>query len=370
MRLADASVGMDARMWDHPGIGRYVRELAARLVPAAEAKRFALLAPPRFAEAFGPAPRHAEFRNAYSKIYGLDEQFEIPGLSKDLDLLHVPHFNVPVFRKKALVVTVHDLTYLREPGASKRRFARQYADYLFRQIVKKAAAVLTVSDFTRRDLLAAFPKLDAAKVFVTHEAASPLFGPVDDAELLARVRGRLGLARPFVLFVGSLKPHKNVSTLVQAVDELRREKGMDHELVLVGRPDPSNKALAALIAQSPFVRALGELSDDDLVPLYNLADAFVLPSFREGFGLPALEAMACGTPVLVSDRSSLPEVVGDAGLVFDPRQVDALTELLYNVLRNRQLRENMSKSGIERAAQFSWERAAEETLRVYERVLS
>lgn len=370
MNLSDASIGMDARMWDHPGIGRYIRELAAKLVPTAEAKRFALLAPPKFKEAFGPAPSHAEFRNAYSKIYGLDEQFEIAGLSKDLDLLHVPHFNIPIFRKKPLVVTIHDLTYLREPGAAKRRFARQYADYLFKKIAKKAAAVITVSEFTRRDLLAAFPKLDPKKVFVTHEAASPLFGVIEDAELLARVRTRLGLVKPFVLFVGSLKPHKNVPMLIQAVDELRREKGMDHELVLVGRPDPSNKALASLIAQSPFVRALGELSDDDLVPIYNLADAFVLPSFREGFGLPALEAMACGTPVLVSDRSSLPEVVGDAGLVFDPRQVDALTELLYNVLRNGQLRKNMKQSGRVRAAQFSWERAAEETLRVYERVLS
>jgi glycosyltransferase involved in cell wall biosynthesis len=361
---------MDVRMWDHPGIGRYVRELTAKLVPAADAKCFALLATPRFAEAFGPAPRHAEFRNAYSKIYGLDEQFEITGLSKDLDLLHVPHFNIPVFRKKPMVVTIHDLTYLREPGASKRRFARQYADFLFKKIVKKAAAVITVSEFTRGDLLATFPKLDSAKVFVTHEAASPLFGVIEDAELLAHVRTRLGLVKPFVLFVGSLKPHKNVPALIQAVDELRRRKGMDHELVLVGRPDPSNKALFSLIAQSPFVRALGEISDDDLVPLYNLADAFVLPSFREGFGLPALEAMACGAPVLVSDRSSLPEVVGEAGLVFDPRQVDALTELLYNVLRNRQLRENMKQSGRERAAQFSWERTAEETLRVYERVLS
>ncbi len=370
MRIQDASIGMDARMWDHPGIGRYVRELTAKLVPAAQVKRFALVAAPGFKEAFGPAPRMVEFRNAYSKIYGLDEQFEIAGLSKDLDLLHVPHFNIPVFRKKPLVVTVHDLTYLRESGAAKRRFARQYADLLFKKIAKKAAAVITVSEFTRRDLLSAFPKLDPAKVFVTHEAASPLFGVIEDEGLLARVRTRLKLVRPFVLFVGTLKPHKNVPMLIQAMDELRREKRMDHELVLVGRPDPSNKALVSLIAQSPFVRALGELSDDDLVPLYNLADAFVLPSFREGFGLPALEAMACGTQVLVSDCSSLPEVVGDAGLVFDPRQVDALTELLYNVLRNSQLRENMRRSGRERAAQFSWERAAKETLRIYEQVLS
>jgi glycosyltransferase involved in cell wall biosynthesis len=175
-------------------------------------------------------------------------------------------------------------------------------------------------------------------------------------------------SKPFVLFVGTLKSHKNVPALLDAMERVRR-RGLDHELVLAGKKDKRSGELLSRISRLSWVRVLGEVTDPALCCLYNLADLFVLPSFREGFGLPVLEAMACGAPVICSNRSSLPEIAGDAALFFDPLRVDALEELIYNVLINRELREKMSKAGMDRARHFSWEKTAQKTLEVYRRVL-
>jgi len=368
-------IGMDARMWGHPGIGRYIRELSSHLLREPFEGEFIFLADPQFKEkglegvrANGAA---VSYRRAKSGIYSLNEQFEIPRLARDLDLLHVPHFNAPVFFKGKMVVTIHDLIYFHNLGASKSRFARAYLSFLLKSIQKKAGAVITVSEYTKKDLLKNFPSFRPELVFVTYEAASPIFTKLEDKERLERVRQKRALKKPFVLFVGSLKAHKNIPTLIKALDYLRAKKGLEHELVLVGRGDSAhhNKELVDLMFGHAFVRYLGELEDEELVSLYNLADLFVLPSFWEGFGLPVLEAMACGTPVASSDRTSLPEIVGDAGRLFNPDRVDALIDVLYNILANNELRKKMSSMGIERAKLFSWQRLAAQTLGIYRKAL-
>ena len=178
------------------------------------------------------------------------------------------------------------------------------------------------------------------------------------------------MQNPFVLFVGSLKTHKNISVLIQAVECLRFEKKIAVDLVIVGRRDIKNKVLWNVLQEKQaFIHYLGELPDADLALIYNLACVFVLPSLREGFGLPVLEAMACGTPVIVSDRASLPEIAGTAGLVFDARRVDELSALLYNVFSDEALRRRLKSAGLARAQEFSWRKTAEKTLDAYERVL-
>ena len=310
-----------------------------------------------------------ELLRSASKPYSLREQWELFNFSRRHDLLHVPHFNIPVFGAKKLVVTVHDLIYLKDKRYSASGLGRAYVRMMFKKIEKKADAVLTVSEYTKADLLHSFPGL-RGRVFVTYEGASALFRPIHDREELRRIQNKYSLHPPFVLFVGSLKSHKNVSVLIEAMAALKNEKRSEQELVLVGRKDEKEKGLLALIRKnSSFVKTLGEVSDEDLAVLYNLAEVFVLPSLWEGFGLPALEAMACGTPVLSSDRSSLPEVVGQAGSLFDPTRVDALKELLYTVLESRPLREKMSEMGLVQAKKFSWDKTADSTLDVYERVL-
>jgi glycosyltransferase involved in cell wall biosynthesis len=344
-------IGIDARMWDHPGIGRYLRELTGALHAEPFEHEIALIA--------GRSP-----------IYSLAEQWEVPWRARNADLLHVPHFNIPVLFGGRLVVTIHDLTYFHAPDVSASRFAKPYVTWLLGAVRRNARAVLTVSEYTKRDLLEHFPGIRAESVFVTHEAAAPEFRKLADPEALARIAAKYSLRQPFVLFVGSLKKHKNVPALIEAVGRLRRAKGIPHELVLTGKRGSADGELTALIDRSPFVRHLGEAEGHDLPGLYNLAEVFVLPSFREGFGLPVLEAMACGTPVIASDRTSLPEVAGEAGLLFDPDHIDALESVLYNVLNNKELQKKMSQNGIEQAKKFSWQKTAQETLDVYRQVLS
>ena len=344
-------IGIDARMWGHPGIGRYLRELSGAM--AAE-----------------PFEHELFYIRGRAKIYGLAEQWEIPWKARHFDLLHVPHFNIPVLFNGKLVVTIHDLTYFHSPEVSKSPLAKLYVTWLLRTIRKKARAILAVSEYTKKDLLETFPGIPENLVFVTHEAAAPEFRKIEDENALARIRGKYSLNRPFVLFVGSLKKHKNVPALIEAVARLKERKNIPHELVLTGKSGPTEKELTALIGRHDFVRMIGEAEGRDLPGLYSLAEAFVLPSFREGFGLPVLEAMACGTPVVVSNRTSLPEVAGDAGLLFDPERIDALEDVLYNVLNNNELRKNMIQRGFEQAQRFSWKRTAEQTLQVYRQALS
>ncbi len=352
-------------MWGHPGIGRYIRELASALCETGPSELLTLLLPPEATS----IPRGPRIRRSAAGIYGVREQIELPFLTRPFDLLHVPHFNIPLAYSGKMIVTVHDLLYLHDAKSSRFGLGRFYAELFFRAIRRKAALVIAVSYYTKTDLCRRFPKLQSDRVVVVHEAASPRFQPIHDKERLDAARARHLLHRPFVLFVGSLKRHKNVALLIEAMARLKQKKEFPHELVLVGKPDTRYTEPQRLIARHSFVRHLGCLPDEELVNLYNLAELFVLPSLHEGFGLPVLEAMACGTPVAAADGTSLPEILGDAGALFDPARVDALEDVLYNVLTNRERREEMSKKGIDRAAQFSWQKTASRTWDLYRRAL-
>ena len=366
-------IAVDIRMWHHAGIGRYLRELVAELLSQTNSYEFIFLGGLSQKEDIRKIcfdrKRKFSYRETRSKIYSLAEQWEIRQKAKGADLLHVPHFNVPVLCDKRLVVTIHDLIYLHRSESSLGFLGRSYLHFLLKRIEKKSAFILTVSEATKKELLEFFPKIPREKICVTHESCSPIFKRAESLAVFSETKAKFSLTKPFVLFVGSLKIHKNIPTLIRAIKALREKNGLDHELVLVGREDLKNKDLLRLIRANPFVRPLGALSDPELLGLYHLADTMVLPSFREGFGLPVLEAMACGTPVIASNQSSLPEVVGDAGLLFDPSQVDELVTVLYNVLSSKELRDKMSKNGLNRAKLFSWEKTARETLEVYQKAL-
>ena len=358
-------------MWAHAGIGRYVSELAGAFLDLDTELELSFLSPPGFKERLSEVHPQADprvFKKTHSGIYGIAEQFEVAIRTLDADLLHVPHFNIPVLSPKKLVVTIHDLIYL-DPDTLRSSLGRAYARFLFEAVEKKASAIITVSEATRQALLARFSRLRSDKLFVIPEAVSGSIRRAERSSAIEKVRSAYGLTEPFVLFVGSLKPHKNIGTLIEAMRRMSSGDRVSRRLVIVGRADARHPEILKEISGSPFVRYLGEVADADLSNLYSAADLFVLPSFCEGFGLPVLEAMACGAPVLVSDRASLPEVAGNAAMTFDPERIDALSELIYNVLENKHLREKMSIMSLERAAQFSWTRTARETLRVYQKVL-
>ena len=352
------SVALDARMWSHAGIGRYTRELVEAIERVRPETRLRLLGDGR-----------ADFIRTRSRVYSLGEQFEIPRLAGDAALLHSPNFNFPLFWKKKLAVTIHDLTYRHDVSAARSRKARAVFTFFLSRLPRHADAVITVSEFTKRDLLEHCPRLKPERVHVIHEAASPVFRSLRDEAFLSAFRRRFNLHRPFILSVGSIRPHKNLPVLIDAVARLREEKGIEHEIILVGKSSPDFSRLNARIDRAPHVRSLGVVDDETLLGLYNLADLFVMPSLREGFGLPLVEAMACGTPVCASDATSIPEILAGAGQLFDPRRVDAVSEAIYNVLKNRDLQKKMTLAGLERAKTFSWDLAAGRTLAVYDELL-
>jgi len=361
-------IGLDLRMWAHPGIGRYMRELFGAMFKQEDPKRFVYLAHEGDEPSIFEALRGGRFVPARSKIYSLAEQSELSKFSREAGLLHVPHFNAPLACRSKLVVTIHDLIYLKEKRFSGNPLAKLYVRALLGGIQKNANAVIAVSDFTRRDLVLTFPGL-ADRTSVIHEAASSNF-LAGDARSAADVREKFGLSGEYALFVGSLKAHKNLPVLLDAFDSLWRKADIPAQLVIVGRKDPKETALLERIERSrAYVNYLGEQPDETLSALYRGARTLVIPSLWEGFGLTAIEAMASGTPVISSDRASLPEVVGDAGLLFDPESAEQLEAHLTRIFKNDMLRNTLSRQGLERAKNFSWKKAALETLAVYEKVL-
>ncbi len=290
-------------------------------------------------------------------------------LVPDATLFHATeHLLLPV-RGVPTVLTVHDLIFRHLPEHHKP-LNRWYLNATLPLYCRRADHIIVVSEATRRDLMAAY-NLPAEKITVIHEAADPRFKlPAPGA--VARVRMSYGLPEEYLLYVGTIEPRKNLPRLLHAWEPLYMA-GEAPPLVIVGRRGWLADDFYAALERSPCREAVqftGYVRDEDLPALYAGATAFVFPSLYEGFGLPLLEAMACGTPVACSNGSSLPEVVGDAALTFDPTEVAEITQALRRLLHEPELRESLRERGLQRAAQFSWERAARETLAVYRKLLS
>ncbi len=274
-------------------------------------------------------------------------------------------FNPP-FSK---IITIHDLTFLHslKPASMKGKI---YRKLIYSQILKGMDRIIAVSQATERDLVKYF-KLPEEKIRVIYEAVDERFKPLGEGEI-AEVKQKYALDFPFILYVGLLMPKKNIPNLIRAYHKLR-ETDLRHKLVIVGRkvPKTSTAEIFETVDRLNLQRDViftEYVPGDDLPGLYNAADLFVFPSLFEGFGLPPLEAMACGTPVITSNVTSLPEVVGDAGITVNPYDADRLAEAMHEVLTNEGLREEMIEKGLKRAKTFSLEKEARETLRVYEEV--
>jgi glycosyltransferase involved in cell wall biosynthesis len=356
-------IGFDARMITHPGIGRYIKCLVPELIKKAPEDEFVLFGDPERLKGLANAPnvRVIEWK---ASIYSVQEQLSFPYDKEDIDLVHVPHFNIPIFCKTKMVVTIHDLIYILFPRSVRSPLARLYARVCMSAALKKASKIITVSKHTTEDLVKVFGKRYEEKIKTVYEAAGKNFKRIDDKGALEGIREKFNLSEKIILYVGSVKPHKNVSGLLEAYARLQK-RGISHQLVIVGRWDRKEDHLKSIIDKNNGINYIGEVSSDDLVALYNLSDALIHLSFYEGFGLTVLEAMQCGTPAIISEATSLPEVAGDAGLAVSPLNIGQIADTVYNVLVHKEMREGMIKTGLERAKQFSWEKTARETLEIY-----
>jgi glycosyltransferase involved in cell wall biosynthesis len=287
-----------------------------------------------------------------------------------LDLLHSPDFIPPAFGYDRSVITVHDLTFLYYP-----RFltpeSRRYYNEQIEWAVEQADHILADSHATRDDLTSLLD-VKPSKITVIHLAADSSFRPMSETTA-RRVADQYHLEPGFLLFVGTLEPRKNVPGLLLAYRMLLDQAITSEPLVLIGGKGWLYEEIfdrAEALDLSEHVHFLHGVPDGHLPGLYNAASVLTAPSFYEGFGLPVLEAMSCGTPVVAANRASLPEVLGDAGHLVDPERPEEMAEALTRVLTEHSERERMRKSGLERAKAFSWERVARETRAVYQEVLS
>lgn len=282
------------------------------------------------------------------------------------DILHAPILIVPPRKRVPLVVTVFDLTFLMFPHQHLRS-TRVLLGSGLRRAVRSADAFLAISENTKRDLVR-LCGISPDRIHVTPLAADPLFRPSADNGALARH----GIDRPYVLYVGTLEPRKNIAVLLRAFAALQDEGVLEETLlVLAGAKGWMYDEIFALITQLGLrdrVRTLGYVADEDLPVLYSEAQVFVYPSLFEGFGLPVLEAMQCGAPVITTNVSSLPEVAGDAGVLISPDDVAGLTRELRGILSEPERRADLRGRSLARAALFSWQKTAQLTAEVYQEV--
>lgn len=282
------------------------------------------------------------------------------------NLLHV-QYTAPVYCPVPFVVSVHDVSFLERPEyfTLPRRVQLQTT---VSRTVKRAARILTVSEFSRQRILASYP-VDPAKIEVIYNAVSPHFRPVSPKAAFNCVSGNFGVQWPYILSVGDLQPRKNQIGLIAAYEELiARYPQLPHHLVLVGKPTwfaPKVYEAAEKSAVASRIHFTDFVNDEDLLHLYNAAEIFVFPSFYEGFGLPILEAQACGRAVACSNTSAMPEVADSAALFFDPNSRTEILNAMRDLLLDTELRQRMERLGLKNAARFSWEKSARQTLDVY-----
>ena len=357
------------------GIGRYTRGLVRALASMDSSGEYVLLvskdAPAddfRWPENF--RSRRLPLSDRIAAILWQRLRLPIPVeiFSGPLDIYHSPNYALPPIRSSAAIVTIHDLSFWKFPEYAEPSL-RAYLMSVVQKSTARAEHILADSEATRQDvvdLLCAPPE----KVSVVYSGVEPRFRPVPDMVSGVREKYNLGDA-PFVLSLGTLEPRKNFDGLVRAFGLMKRAHRLPHHLVIAGGKGWQYDGIFREVEHSPYreqIHMPGFVEDEDLPAFYTAADLFAFPSHYEGFGLPPLEAMACGTPVVAAKNSSLPEVLGEAALWVSAEDEGGIAEGMARLLSDEQLRRSLIASGLRRARQFTWERGAARLLEVYQRV--
>ncbi len=360
------------------GIGNYIRSLVDAMLAQDRNNRYILLSsqPPQQGRTFpsveNVSARRIPIPERYLNI--LWYRWQLPPyanwFSGHVDIYHGPDFVLPPFsRRPRTVVTIHDLAFLEHPEYAVPSLAA-YLNQVVPRTARRADVVATVSQASAQALTRHL-EIPAEKIVVIPPGVGSTFHRISDPLLLEATRHKYGLKHPFVLAVGTKEPRKNHLGLIRAFHQAQSQRPRPRMLVIVGGPgwlyEETEQEVARLKLEQK-VRFLGRVSDLDLMLLYSMADVFAYPSFYEGFGMPTLEAMACGAPVLTSNCSSLPEVVGEAALQVDPHDVDALAAAMRRLLNDEQLREELRQKGYQQVKRFTWEASARKMLSVYQQL--
>lgn len=358
------NVGIDARKYFDFGIGTYIRNLAGYF-DRQNGDRFTYFVRPEDAGLISSTHRGVTIVNTSGKysareLVSVSFQANRAGIS----VFHAPHYTLPFRLAMRRVVTIHDVIHLRFPEYFSG-IQGAYARLVIGHACRAADAVIVDSEFAGSELVRFVPGTND-KLHVIPLGVSSDFAPGGKESDSPAFRKAHDIEGPYLLYVGSLKPHKNVGTLLRSFARLGSKAGIT--LVLVGERLESDSSLSGISAGAGIVdrvRSLGWLTETDLIQAYRGATAVVLPSLYEGFGFPVLEAMACGTPVIASKAASIPEVMGDAGIMVDPASQAEMSDAIESVIDDPSLRMSLREKGLQRAKLFGWDRCAEATLNLY-----
>ncbi len=366
-------IGIDARFFGPvgKGLGRYVERLVENLEKIDQTNEYIIFLRKENWDYYTPKVSNFKKVLADYRWYSLVEQVAIPWLiwREKLDLVHFPHFNIPIFCPTKFVVTIHDLILLQfpTPRATTLGPLLYKIKYLAYRIVIgfglwRAKKIITVSECTKKELINYF-KVKPEKIVVTYEACDGVeYGQlgIPDKDVLKKHK----IVKPYLLYVGNAYPHKNLESLIEVFGNLN----LDYQLVLVGREDYFYERLKREIVDLKIKNKIvftRFVSEKELADLYRNASLYVFPSFVEGFGLPGLEAMSYGLPVVASNSSCLPEIYGEAAVYFDPKSHQDMAEKIKKVLFDQTLRKELISKGLEQVKKYSWQKCAEQTLSVY-----
>ena len=352
------------------GAGNYIVNLTQTLIRTDPANDYLIFSKPQQAELFAGRGHAQVVRVSLpTRLHRIAwEQTFFPLLIRryHLDVVHSPHYTSPILASCTRVVTFHDMTFFLHPEAH-----LLYKTVFFRAIMpvsaRRADALIAISQNTRNDIVRLFP-IDPAKVYTIPYGIASIFRPVPKP-MQGRILRKYGLPAQFVLYVGNLEPRKNLPMLLRAFNRLV-QRGLPHALVLAGSRGWKDEEIFATLRGLNLGHRVflpGYIPQTELPALYSAASLFVYASLYEGFGLPVLEAISCGVPVITSNAASMPEIVGGGGVLIDPNDEFELTDAMSRVLTDDDLRTRLVGEGLERSRSFSWERAAQETLAVYER---
>lgn len=373
-------IGIDARFYGpaSKGLGRYTQEIVDRVVKIDQENKYVIfLSPDNFSD-FQCDGERVKKVLIKARWYSLAEQIIFPWqiFRERLDLLHFAHFNVPVFTPVRFVVTIHDLILTKFPtvrASTLSPFLYKIKNFAYKIVIwiaaKRARKIIAVSEYTKKDIIKQFD-VKEGKVEMIYEGVSEIFETkcltkLGATELLDKYK----IKNPFILYLGNAYPHKNLEKLIDVSLKLKKDYP-DLNLVLVGKEDYFYKRLKnyAQKIKAPVIFA-GFVPDEDLEVFFKEALCYVFPSFYEGFGLPPLEAMTQGCPVVSSQESCLPEILEDAAMYFDPKNEDDMIKNIKKVINSKDLREELIEKGFQQYKKFSWDKAAEETVGVYRKIL-
>lgn len=357
------------------GIGHYTFELARSLALLAPSDEFELVSPFPFLPELTNQQLPVNLRTRHAPVNLLSKRWWAVGLPAyvgraEYTLFHGTNYDIPLWKRCPTVVTIHDLSVLLHPHLHPPRIGRR-ARRRLPVMARSASMIITATEAGKLEVCEHL-KIEPERVAVTPYAPRRGFRPVP-AEQTVEVRRRLGVEDEFLLFVGTIEPRKNLFTLVRAYEEVLRQNSLRPQLVIAGMKGWLMDDLFSYIERAGIGDRLcftGYLSEADLSALYSSCRVFIYPSLYEGFGLPPLEAMACGAPVITSRIGSIMEVVGSAAHLFDPRDAEALAQSIIKLLEDDGERERLSRAGMERALQFTWEKTARQTLGIYRQVIN